>query len=157
MSVSQIVIRPADEDDWDAVHAIHRRAVEHGCAPLLTDAAAAAWLARLSAEVHRRNNGAGGETYRIAESRGLRAGFASWAGEWLMALYVDPDHQGEGIGRALLAACHRAAGGCGGGITRLNATLNAREFYEAAGFRVTGEGHEEMAGERIPHLRMLRL
>jgi GNAT superfamily N-acetyltransferase len=157
MPVSQIVIRPMRDEDVPVVHAIHERAVSMTCAPLLPEAVVAAWLRDRTPEGYLRARDERGERFWIAEHRGLRAGFASWRGEWLMALFVDPDHQGNGIGRLLLDACDRDAADGGGKIARLDSTLNARDFYERLGFRVTGEGYEEKFGERVPHLEMLRL
>lgn len=157
MPVSQIVIRPMRDEDAPAVHAIHDRAVSVTCAPLLPDAVVAAWLRDRSPEGYLRARDDHGERFWIAERRGLRAGFASWRGAWLMALFVDPDHQGKGVGRKLLEACERDAAAHGEHIARLGSTLNAQGFYEGLGFRVTGEGYEEKFGERVPHLEMLRL
>ena len=90
----------------------------------------------------------------VAEVDGEVLGFASaektWADEAeLYALYVHPDHWGEGVGSALLEA----------GIDRLPAAATAlklevfadndvgRRFYEARGFDRVGETDVEVAGD----------
>jgi GNAT superfamily N-acetyltransferase len=157
MGASDIVIRAMQDSDADAMHIIHERAVRQSCAPLLSPQVVAAWLRGRSPEGYLRARNEGGENFLIAENRGLRAGFASWRGSWLEALFVDPDHQSTGVGKALLIACEEAAEAQNIFLSDLNATLNARSFYETAGFRVMEEGYEEKFGERIPHLAMMRL
>jgi GNAT superfamily N-acetyltransferase len=71
-------------------------------------------------------------------------------GVQLRGMAVDPDRQGQGIGRLLLdAAVERLRSA---GVTRLwcNARDVAVPFYERLGWRVTGEGffHEESG---LPH------
>lgn len=157
MGAADIYIRAMQDADAAAMHAIHERAVRQSCAPLLGPAVVEAWLRDRSPDGYIRARDEGGENFLIAENRGLRAGFASWRGSWLEALFVDPDHQSSGVGRALLTACENAAAGQNCFLSDLNATLNARSFYEAAGFKVLEEGFEEKFGERIPHLAMMRL
>lgn len=83
---------------------------------------------------------------RIAE-QGLRLlGFAAVAGNWLEQRYVDPEHQGQGVGRTLLEdAKRRRAGGLRLHVFTRNA--QARRFYEDAGFVLVeqsdGRGNEE--------------
>jgi len=157
MSQPDIVIRGMQDADAAAMHALHERAVRSTCAPLLGPEVVEAWLRGRSPDGYIRARNEGGENFLIAEGSGLRAGFASWRAEWLLALFVDPDHQGRGVGQALFRACEEQAAARGQFISRLDATLNARSFYEAIGFRVTGEGFEEKYGQRIPHLSMFRV
>jgi putative acetyltransferase len=157
MTETDIIIRPMLDTDATAMHVIHGRAVRQSCAPMLSPKIVEAWLRDRSPEGYLRARNDGGENFLIAERRGLRAGFASWRGSWLEALFVDPDHQGTGVGQALFDACDEAAEAQNMFLSDLNATLNARSFYEAAGFRVMEEGFEEKFGERIPHIAMMRL
>lgn len=157
MPVSQIVIRPMQDGDAAAMHAIHERAVRISCAPALPPEVVDAWLHGRSPAGFLRAHDDGGERFWLAEIRGLRAGFAGWLGDRLTALFVDPDHQGSGAGRALLAACDRDAAARGEALMRLDSTYNAQAFYERAGFRAIGEGHQLTHGQRVPHVSMLRL
>lgn len=156
MPPSEITIRPMRDADAAQMLAIHERAVRISCATGLAPEIVEAWLRDRDHEGFLRARDAGGETYLIGERRGLRAAYASWLPGQLVSLFVDPDHQGHGIGRALLAACEAEAAESGAPILKVNATLNARSFYESAGYRPLGDGFEERFGERIPHVRMLR-
>ena len=83
---------------------------------------------------------------RVADDGSRLLGFAAVAGFWLEQLYVDPDHQGRGVGRALLEDAKRLRPG---GLRLHVFTRNApaRRFYEAAGFvfveQSDGHGNEE--------------
>lgn len=157
MAASEIVIRDMQDTDAAAMHALHERAVRQTCGPALKPAIVEAWLRGRTPDGYIRARDEGGENFLIAEVRGLRAGFASWRGSWLEALFVDPDFQGTGVGRALLNACEADAAEQNIFLSDLNATLNAKTFYEAAGFKVMEAGYEEKYGERIPHIAMMRV
>lgn len=156
MPPSEITIRPMRDEDAPQMHAIHERAVRTSCAPELGPGVVDAWLRDRDHDMFLRARDDGGEVFVIAELRGLRAGFAGWLPGRLTSLFVDPDHQGCSVGAALLSACEAAAETAGTPILGTNATLNARTFYEAAGYRAIGDGFEERFGERIPHIRMAR-
>lgn len=84
----------------------------------------------------------------VAERAGAIVGFVSADGEkhWLWALFVDPAHEGRGVGRALLAAALawlRALGAAGVGLTTEPDT-RAERFYRAAGFVAQGVEHGEL-------------
>lgn len=90
----------------------------------------------------------------VAEIDGEVCGFASVgaardddeaAGE-LYAIYVDPDHWGAGVGRALLAEAERRLSN--GGFVEatlwvLDDNPRARRFYEAAGWEHDGGSKRE--------------
>ena len=83
------------------------------------------------------------EHVRIAHEQGRLLGFAAVSGDWLTQLYVDPDHQHHGVGRALL---DDAKGRRPDGLRLHVFTRNtsARRFYETAGFTLVGhsDGHD---------------
>jgi len=86
------------------------------------------------------------------------ADFYSDSGEArLGAIYVLPEAQGEGIGGRLLEA------GISRFLTDTKITLRverdnipARRFYEARGFRETGEFTEDFFGHEMREIEMLR-
>ena len=53
---------------------------------------------------------------------------------YIVNMYVDPEHRGNGIGRRLLDACLAAADEFGVGRVFLHATDDGRPLYEASGF-----------------------
>jgi putative acetyltransferase len=69
------------------------------------------------------------------------------------AVYVDPDHTGEGAGSALLERLEAAARDRGLASLGLQSSVNARSFYEAHGYdpvaEVTFEFGEEVEGPAV--------
>lgn len=62
------------------------------------------------------------------------------SGDWrLRGMAIAPDHQRQGIGRVLLAACLEHVRSQGGTRLWCNARSTARCFYEAQGFTIRGE------------------
>ncbi len=83
---------------------------------------------------------------RVADDGSRLLGFAAVTDTWLEQLYVHPDHQGQGLGRALLEDAKRLRPG---GLRLHVFTRNApaRRFYEAQCFHLVkqsdGHGNEE--------------
>ena len=86
------------------------------------------------------------------EATGRIAGFISCIGNFIAALFVDPDRQGSGIGRSLLEHV-----GIRHKRLRLNVyteNRNALRFYLRQGFRIVRRqddphtGHEELCMRR---------
>jgi len=65
----------------------------------------------------------------------------------ITALFVDPDQEGLGVGRALLSEairiCRKRSGQA---CLKLNSSHYARPFYEKMGFRQTGRGLDRPGG-----------
>jgi putative acetyltransferase len=96
-------------------------------------------------------------TILVADEDGVVAGFVRFEANGLVdLLYVHPDHERQGIGRALLeAACDRMLRH---GTRRLvsEVSLAARPLFEASGFRVESEQSVERRGIRFLNFRMAR-
>lgn len=83
---------------------------------------------------------------RVAYTKTSFLGFAAVDGDRLEHLYVDPDHQGCGVGRRLLEDVqHTSTGHLALHVFQRNE--RARRFYQAAGFVLVdesdGSGNEE--------------
>ena len=96
----------------------------------------------------------------VAEEGGQILGFGSggvsrrpslpFAGE-IYTLYVAPDHQRRGVGRAILAALLRgfSAAGRTSAIVWALADNPSRFFYEAMGAHLVAEGNEQLWGKPV--------
>ena len=90
----------------------------------------------------------------VAEIGSEVVGYIGFHEGWIDHLYIDPDHQGKGLGSALLAQALKD-----GGERRLwtfQQNARARAFYEQCGFRAEaftdGQGNEE----KTPDVRYFR-
>ena len=80
----------------------------------------------------------------IFEEEGQLAGFISLVGERVCALFVAPEMQGRGIGRALLEHAKILKGRLSLRVYRENE--RALSFYEKCGFVAAGEEVDEYTG-----------
>lgn len=143
--LAELVLRPAEEDDADAlalIHVLARRAAPMP-APVHPDDDVRRWL---------RERVLTDETW-VAEVDGVPVGYARTTPGWLDDLYVQPAHQGTGVGRALLelVAARQPEGFC---LWVFESNTPARAFYARHGLveleRTDGEANEE----RAPDVRM---
>jgi ribosomal protein S18 acetylase RimI-like enzyme len=89
----------------------------------------------------------------VAELDGEVAAYARFTATWLDDLYVRPEHQGQGIGSALLdLVVSLRPQGLGLYVFESNAP--AQRFYAARGFVVTDRSDGSGNEEREPDLRM---
>jgi GNAT superfamily N-acetyltransferase len=92
------------------------------------------------------------EGWVAEDGRGV-VGFAELTGDWLDALYVLPEAQGEGIGSALLDVA-KSVRPAGFSLWVFESNTSARAFYARHGLvereHTDGSGNEE----RSPDLRM---
>lgn len=138
-------VRPVRPDDFEAVREVHQRAVRAE-GPRAYDAdQVAAWADWSGVDELDTDDGHA----VLADRDGEPAGFGRLAvddGE-VVAVYVHPDHAGEGVGTALLAHLEGYARGAGLAELRLWSSLNAVGFYERAGYeRVGRDSHETTGG-----------
>ncbi len=141
MTGSGLGVRDGVPDDAETLARLHLR----------SRAAAMPWLAVLHDEVETR----GWMRAVLAEQRvrivddGRTVAFAALDREWLEQLYVDPDHQGRGLGRTLLEDAKRLRPD---GLRLHVFTRNtpARRFYEAAGLVLVAQSDGHDTEEREP-------
>ncbi len=87
----------------------------------------------------------------VYEADGRVVGFIALIGNEVGAIFVDPDYQGQGIGRAVMDHAQSSRG-----VLELNvfeANAIGRGFYEAYGFQVIGRHLNQEAGQFELRLR----
>lgn len=147
-------IRRMVAEDAQAIHAIHSACLTRTLSAHYTPEQLAAWMAGRTPEGYLRAADAG-ERLFVAETEGRVVAFSSWQEGELLALYVHPDSQRQGIGAALLATCRRDAQACGQSILRVKAALGAEAFYRRHGFVVVERGVTLKQSTEIPDWRMV--
>jgi len=128
-------IRKADADDAQAVFELHDRAVREVCGRDYTPDEIEAWLRKQSVAAYRERI-AEGDMYVAESEEGEVLGFAARVGERIKALYVAADHQGEGVGSALLGRLEEDALREGFGEVAAHSTVTALGFYARQGYEV---------------------
>ena len=128
-----MAIRAARAVDAPRLHELHTASVRALCAGHYSADVIEAWL------LNRAPSGylepiERGDLF-VAEQDGRVIGFGEAVPGFVIAVFVDPAHALHGVGTAILqhalALAHREHAGA----VRLEATLNARDFYARAGFR----------------------
>jgi len=76
-------------------------------------------------------------------------GTGSLDGDEIKAVFVDPDHQRRGIGRAIMEELERYGKSKGLQEVRLNATITAFEFYKQLHYSLVEELVGEFKGDKI--------
>lgn len=135
-------VRPARLADALGIAAVHHAAVHGLAAEHYSDAVLDNWAPEISlsgAERRYREAQEEGGLCFVAESAGSIVGFGivvPEAGE-IVACYVAPDAARQGVGRQLLAVLEIAATSVGTFELAVRASINAKPFYSARGYRVT--------------------
>jgi GNAT superfamily N-acetyltransferase len=133
MNSFEVVIRSARPDDAPRLHELHTASVRALCSAHYSANVIEAWLGNRSA------SGYLGPIERgdlfVAERDGRIVGFGEAVPGTVIAVYVDPAHVLKRVGTAILRHALTLANREHAGPVRLEATLNARDFYERAGFR----------------------
>jgi GNAT superfamily N-acetyltransferase len=139
-------------EDAEAIHAIHCACLTITLSRSYSHEQITAWMSGRTPQGYLRA-AAFGERFFVAELDNSIRGFASWQKDELLALFVHPDHQFQGIGSALFKACLADANGA---ITRVKAVRGADGFYARHGFTIECHGSTIKRGVEIPDIRMRR-
>jgi phosphinothricin acetyltransferase len=131
-----LLVRPSIEADISAITAIYAHAVGHGTASFEVEPPDEAEMARRRQAVL-----AGGYPYLVAEIDGTLAGYA-YRFTVEDSIYVAPDRQGSGVGRALLVALIEACEALGFrqmvAVIGDSASQGSIRLHESLGFRPVG-------------------
>jgi GNAT superfamily N-acetyltransferase len=85
----------------------------------------------------------------VAEIAGEVIATGALEADELVTFFVQPEHQGKGIGTALLFELERIAVTRGLGQLRVDASLTGALFYERHGYRRTGQILDGTAGPQV--------
>jgi GNAT superfamily N-acetyltransferase len=92
-----------------------------------------------------------------AESHGKIVATGSLAGEVILRVFVDPEHQKQGLGRMIMKELEMRASANGVQAVRLRALANARKFYESLGYRTVAQGAVEVDnGGHLEYYEMVK-
>lgn len=145
-----VAVRRYRDEDWSAICRIHDRARPDELKGSSDPRAFVPIEEDSEVEDLRRAN-------KIVATEGDRvAGFVGIDGTCLAWLYVDPDHYGRGIGRALL---QRGLGEIGprAWTIVLDGNIRARRLYESEGFEEARQFDSKNAGYPCRCIRMERV
>jgi len=135
-------LRQATQDDADAVADYHQRCFETTyAAQLLAGEVSAPALEGTRHQLRDWFGPGSGFDTRIAVADGTPIGHVTVSGHQLVHLFVDPTHQGTGLGRRLLALGEATIVSSGHTELELHARVEnvaAIAFYEHRGWTVTG-------------------
>lgn len=146
-----LTIRAANPDDIAEIQRVNIASIRILCASAYT-ASEIAMLISLSDPVRFSQQFAAGSKFLVAVKQGCVCGTGAVNPDksLLASLFVDPGHAGSGIGSALLSELESLASVAGIRMLKVNASLNARNFYQKHGYETCGEGqHRFSTGERI--------
>ncbi|MDX6326239.1 MAG: hypothetical protein QOK15_2593 [Nocardioidaceae bacterium] len=146
-SIPEVTLRPATEDDGDAIAGVHTEA-RRGALPAMppgihTHEETRAWI---RSRLHEHQ-------FWVAEAGGAVVGYAAISPGWLDDLYVRPGFAGRGIGSALLDVA-KAVCPAGFALWVFESNEPARRFYRRHGLVELEHTDGSSNEERAPDLRM---
>ncbi len=155
-----VEIRTARGEDASGVQRVARTTWHHTYRDIIPERVRVAFLdlAYSAASLRRR---IGSNVFLVALQGGSIVGFADFrplpdGPVELEAIYVLPEMHGRGIGTSLLRAGIAQFSGKTGFVLRVERdNAPARRFYEARGFRRSGEFTEELFGHEFHEVEML--
>jgi ribosomal protein S18 acetylase RimI-like enzyme len=140
-----LVLRPAEPEDVAALAALQVAA--RAAAPMPANVHPVGEIAAFL------TGRLGADEVWVAELDGEVAAYARFTRTWLDDLYVEPVHQGAGVGTALLDLVMSLRPE-GFGLYVFASNEPAQRFYGARGFVVTERSDGSANEEREPDLRM---
>ena len=125
-------IRPATPEDAERIHELHTNSVQALGKDHYSSEQITGWLKNRTPQGYLAGIESG-EMFVVVEGEQI-VGFGHAVPGEVMAVYVDPERVRRGVGQAILVeGITRARKGHQGAV-RLDATLNAQNFYEKTGF-----------------------
>ena len=160
-AASPLIIRPARLADALEIAALHHVSVHALASAFYPREVLAHWsppVTLAGAERRYRESQEDGGLTMLAERNGELAGFGvvvPEAGE-IAACYVAPDATRQGVGKTLLHGMEAAAAAHGVHELRVRASLNAKSFYSALGYHVSGRGEHRFEDGTVMVVAFMR-
>ncbi len=156
-AVMNFRVRDATINDQGAMSEIHASAIMAINSVFYSEAMKQSWATGLRPEGYAKGESEG-EHYRVAvDSDNHVCGFCSTKADTLVALYVRPEHQGNGLGTLLLNDYERNIERRGVPIAKLTASLNAEAFYVTRGWVTTSsETFQSRGGLSLQVVKMTK-
>ena len=138
--VNQVQLRVAAVFELAALREIRNQSAQWACRSVYTGEQLAAWLARPLPDKMLRLLESGFVMVAEVQDRVVGYGALDPESQEIEAVFVLPDHAGQGVGLALLRALEAAAQRLGLDQLQLAASLNAVSFYRQAGYTSVSSG-----------------
>ena len=146
-------IRAFHDGDGPALAELHRKSILATSDAFYTSAERTSWAEGISPDGYSK---AIDERLEVAVDReGQPIGFSSHKEEHIVAVYVDPDWQGAGIGSSLLRVVEARISTIGHHVAKVHAALPAIAFYERHGYRIVEQTSHQTRGGMVLQARRL--
>ncbi len=144
-------IRPFKDGDEFALCELHVAAIRAVPETFYTRKQIAAWANGKTPEIYVRMQTDPGETvYVAADGDDRPVGFCGFLGDQIKGLYVNPDWQGKGVGKALMGVAEAELIAAGAKRLTVHAARSAYGFYQGLGYIQTGiANHTLRNGQEI--------
>lgn len=152
------MIRPATVDDAAALGALSFAATQAGYAEFVDDLRGRPNVAERVADWRRHLSAEGAGWTWVAVDEDVLVGLVTGTDAHLEELMVLPDRFGQGVGSELLQHFEEAARANGSTDLTLwtyAENTRAREFYEARGWRLDGDGDDGRHGPQVQFRKVL--
>jgi len=143
----KLALRPFLAEDTALLREIFRDSIEELAGDDYSEAQREAW-ASVADDEKAFGKDLAGQLTLIATLEGSPVGFASLEGkDKIGMLYVHPAVAGQGVGRMLVDALEKLAGGRGVAKLKVDASDSARGFFEKRGYVAQQRNSISLAGE----------
>ena len=143
----KLALRPFLAEDTALLREIFRDSIEELTGDDYSEAQREAW-ASVADDEKAFGKDLAGQLTLIATLEGSPVGFASLEGkDKIGMLYVHPAVAGQGVGRMLIDALEKLAGGRGVAKLKVDASDSARGFFEKRGYVAQQRNSISLAGE----------
>ena len=152
----KLALRPFLAEDTALLREIFRDSIEELAGDDYSEAQREAW-ASVADDEKAFGKDLAGQLTLIATLEGSPVGFASLEGkDKIGMLYVHPAVAGQGVGRMLVDALEKLAGGRGVAKLKVDASDSARGFFEKRGYVAQQRNSISLAGEWLANTTLLK-